>query len=321
MTLNITALTPYYIVQVSDRRMVYLDATGVPRDPPDDRGNKAIVVECDDGVFAITFCGIGEAGGQRTDLWLANWLMKEGGPDLPVTAMVEVICREATAWFGGFAASLPQHLRDHDFIVAGWRRDRPTPVPSMWIISVDNLQGRSTPRFGVVRHNQPAAGRWEVTVTGLHQALHRNEKRRIMAAIKKAPTVDRMENVLVEAVKSAVHQFVGQGSSVIALAPDGAVRATLHPAEGLPHDNMPVFIWHEAGLNITVGHAAISGGVEWCTVGGGRFHLKLAGKEPMPVGEGQARVGALNKMVPSKHKPGITDGSQVILMEFDPFRR
>ena len=62
MTINITAITPYFVIQASDRRM-----TAIPNGSYDDDANKGLLLQSDDGVFAVTFA----AGFLFTCLYIA----------------------------------------------------------------------------------------------------------------------------------------------------------------------------------------------------------------------------------------------------------
>lgn len=54
MTLILTLTTPVYVVQVSDRRLTYPDGSVF-----DDGANKALVVECADAQFSVSYTGLG----------------------------------------------------------------------------------------------------------------------------------------------------------------------------------------------------------------------------------------------------------------------
>jgi hypothetical protein len=63
MTLNLTLATPRYIIQTSDRR-----TTSVPDGRIiNDEANKGLVVKADDGIFSITFAGIGAYWWHRSE--------------------------------------------------------------------------------------------------------------------------------------------------------------------------------------------------------------------------------------------------------------
>ncbi len=75
MTLIITAMSPYRIVQVSDRRLTFPGGKLC-----DDQANKAITVNCDDAYFSVAYTGLARLRDRdsrkwvRTDEWAANTL-------------------------------------------------------------------------------------------------------------------------------------------------------------------------------------------------------------------------------------------------------
>ena len=83
MTLIITALSPYRVVQVSDRRLTLPGGRLY-----DDEAIKAVVVHCNDAYFSVAYTGLAQVRDrrtrkwERTDRWIANSLhdlMQEPG--------------------------------------------------------------------------------------------------------------------------------------------------------------------------------------------------------------------------------------------------
>lgn len=75
MTLIITAMSPYRIVQVSDRRLTLPGGR-----LHDDGAIKAVAVHCDDAYFSVAYTGLAQVRDrrtrrwERTDKWIANSL-------------------------------------------------------------------------------------------------------------------------------------------------------------------------------------------------------------------------------------------------------
>ncbi|HVD40306.1 MAG TPA: hypothetical protein VNC16_04810 [Solirubrobacterales bacterium] len=118
-------ITESWAIQVSDRRLVWLDQGKIVR--KDDERNKA-VVWCNRLAFAYT--GLAELGPRRepTDEWLARELaewwsagdQKEQGQDAVIAAIME---RAAAAMRRPrIARGIPPHLRRHAFVGIGWAR-------------------------------------------------------------------------------------------------------------------------------------------------------------------------------------------------------
>jgi hypothetical protein len=72
VTLIITVMSPYRIMQVSDRRLTLPGGKLY-----DDEANKAITVNCDDGYFSVAYTGLARLRDRdsrewvRTDEWAA----------------------------------------------------------------------------------------------------------------------------------------------------------------------------------------------------------------------------------------------------------
>jgi hypothetical protein len=60
------------MIQVSDRRLTTFDGKRI--DVVDEAANKSIVLQCNDGIFAIGYTGLGEIKGERTDEWIVKFL-------------------------------------------------------------------------------------------------------------------------------------------------------------------------------------------------------------------------------------------------------
>lgn len=200
MTLNITLATPSYVIQASDRRMVSIPEGKVC----DDEANKGLVIKADDGVFSITFAGIGRIYGKRVDIWLAEKLLDEGVPELPISQGVQVISRLATDWFGTFPKNLNKR---HSFIIAGWEKSGNDSSAVAWRISNSITDDGKTLESAMntfhVKKFDIKKPRALLQISGLTGAFSRDDKRRIEALLKTKLTPDKAEEALVNTIKRA----------------------------------------------------------------------------------------------------------------------
>jgi hypothetical protein len=121
MTLVISLITREHVVQVSDRKLVWLRGRQIVEE--DDHRNKA-VVWCNRLAFAYT--GFAELGkDHRTDLWIAGEL-GEWGQSIPpdgqsqdalLAALAKAAARELSSapW-----RDVPRDRRQHAIVAAGW---------------------------------------------------------------------------------------------------------------------------------------------------------------------------------------------------------
>lgn len=125
MTLVLSVLTPSHVVQVSDRRLVWLRNGSIERH--DDEKNKAVLWA---GRIQFAYTGLAELGRERrTDKWLAEALSKSytravADPNIDAvdqTYFLESLVREATDYFRGPRISkIDSSLRRHAFVAVGW---------------------------------------------------------------------------------------------------------------------------------------------------------------------------------------------------------
>lgn len=260
MTLNLTLLTPGHIIQTSDRRMVSMP----DGKPINNQANKDLVLEAADGIFAITFAGVGLYRGERVDLWLGGRMLDEGVPELPINDGLEIIRQLATDWFRTFPETVDKR---HTFVVAGWDSSTAKPRPAIWTVtnctSADDKMLEQARDVFHVRKYPFRGSRAAVHGFGLHQAIARSERRRLEAALRKSAQLDRAEEALVAMVRAAAHKpkwswgINGEVMS-IALSPHGQARCTFY-SESAPASNYaPLFVWYEAGRNIAAGDVEIT---------------------------------------------------------------
>ena len=109
MTLVLSCITPDYAIQVSDRRLTWVNGPNAGQ-VADDNRNKAVVV-CNKLTFAYN--GLAEIGAARTDEWLLDVVGR-----VPLEQVLSTVGPEATAAFLGIRAS--SSVKRHAFVVVGW---------------------------------------------------------------------------------------------------------------------------------------------------------------------------------------------------------
>jgi len=126
VTLILGCATQKHAVQVSDRRLVTPDGQLF-----DDDTNKAVLF-C--GRMALSYTGLAELDGKRTDLWLTEVLSSCQS----LSDAVYAIRDRSTSIFQSIA--LPPQLKRHAFVGVGWsRRSAEEPYRPM-LCSISNAQ-------------------------------------------------------------------------------------------------------------------------------------------------------------------------------------
>jgi hypothetical protein len=260
LTFNMTLATPGFVIQASDRRMVSVPDGKVFNDD----ANKGLVIKADDGVFSITFAGIGSYYGKRVDHWLAEKSLDEGVPELPISRGVQIISKLATDWFTTFPKSLDKR---HSFIIAGWEKLGNDSRAVAWRISNSVSENEETPGSDMdtfhVKRFDIKKGRALLYITGLTGAFSRDDRRIIEALLKTEVTLDKAEEALVDNIRRASSNpkwSWGINGNVRAILVDwsGKVRATQYPISGRPTRYIPLCMWYEAGRNYVAGDG-------WCS--------------------------------------------------------
>ncbi len=128
MTLVLSAITRHAVIQVSDRRLVWLNKDGEPL-RKDDEQNKAVLVW---NRMTISYTGLAELGSdKRTDLWIAKTLAKwSANPESSSSqdAAIDRLATEATRLFSEQPiAGLPPEYKHHCFVIVGWARFNDQP--------------------------------------------------------------------------------------------------------------------------------------------------------------------------------------------------
>ena len=252
MTLNLTLITPLYVIQASDRRMVSLPSYEVC----DDEANKGIILQTTDGTFALTFAGVGAIRTERMDMWLAQAIVTEGICELPIARGVELLSARLTQLFKQFPKG--QSCRHH-VVVSGWTAQG----PGMWIITnVDPPSGTLMDAFAVIGGLLPK-NKAVFFVTGLIQDFHRSERRRLKAALRNPEDIDKVERFLVALMRDVAQRpntSWGVNGNVLAVAIGSSrvARATYYPLDHERSNYAPLMVWSENGHNIIAGDAEIT---------------------------------------------------------------
>ena len=309
LTFNMTLATPGFVIQASDRRMVSVPDGKVC----DDDANKGLVIKADDGVFSITFAGVGICYGKRVDHWLAEKSLDEGVPELPMSQGVQVISKLATDWFGTFPKSLNER---HSFVVAGWERSGNDSRAVAWRISNSVSEDGETLESAMdtfnVRRFDIKKPRALLQITGLTGAFSRDDRRIIGALLKTKLTPDKAEEALVNNVRRASSNpkwSWGINGNVLAVLVDssGKVRATQYPILRKPIRYIPLCMWYEAGRNYVVGDGWCS--PNWTYQIGPIMYVM----PPLStVGKHDEKVGFLIRFEEAKHKKDAVRDIQVI---------
>lgn len=130
MTLVLSFLSPQHVVQVSDRRVTWLDGPNAGQIADDDQ-NKAVLVL---NRFAISYSGLATIDGIRTDDWIAK--LSSGVRPCSPQRLVTSLRDSATAAFRTRHGD-PRFKR-HAFVLAGWVRHAPEAPLAPIVIAVSN---------------------------------------------------------------------------------------------------------------------------------------------------------------------------------------
>lgn len=128
MTLVLSCITRDFVMQVSDRRLTYLDGR-----PPDDETNKAVFVL---GRVLMSFTGVGYIAGTVTHIWTVERLANlSDDPNKSLDVAFKQFTNEAS---GAFQRISGREAKRHAFVGVGWgqRRSDPSDLhPFIWTIS------------------------------------------------------------------------------------------------------------------------------------------------------------------------------------------
>lgn len=241
MTLVLSLITESWAIQVSDRRLVWLDAVGgIVR--KDDERNKA-VVWCNRLAFAYT--GLAELGPMReaTDEWLARELAESwanaGAVEQSQDAVVAAIADRASTAMKRprIARRIPAHQRRHAFVGVGWARFKGEDSMAPYVAQVHNFPESRDPKAPVADEFDVAilrlpAGDKQIFVNWMGQELDEPAKA-LLDELKGGDPRSReygshAAGVMVEIVRTvaASNELVGRGLLINSLP-----RWAIHPGE------------------------------------------------------------------------------------------
>jgi len=130
LTLVLNCISPKYVIQVSDRKLTWLNGPNKAK-TASDKANKAVVV-CNR--LVVSYTGLAQIGAQKTD----DWILDVVSSVTPYSAekIFRTLTERATQSFKQL--KLPLAKQHHAFIVSGWARfdSRDAPLtPFIKIIS------------------------------------------------------------------------------------------------------------------------------------------------------------------------------------------
>ena len=237
MTLVLSCITRDFIVQVSDRRLTWLNGPN-SGSVADDERNKAVVV-CNRLVFA--YSGLAEIGSLRTDDWLLEVIRRATVKSYNVRAVVSAIATEATDAFRRLVLS--RHLKRHAFVAAGWvKLAREAPLVPV-IVSISNAvddrwrwQRVASDQFIVLHALLRPSGRAELRCTGQHleELKAKRLRRQIDRCIEHNAGPGACVEILAKAIRDAARTRDTIGANLLAVSLP--IAATAHE----PSLSMPV---------------------------------------------------------------------------------
>ncbi|MCL5962180.1 MAG: hypothetical protein M1358_23170 [Chloroflexi bacterium] len=235
MTLIITAVTRDGIVQVSDRRLtkdgqVY-----------DDSSNRAICVSCSDGRLAISYTGLAEIGGQRTDEWLADYLASIVDDRIDTLSVFEALQKRTTSAFSRLR--IHQEHQELTLVLAGPRMHL---AVFGYVSNVLDWTGKRLPdvqeSFSLGVHWPMISARCRkatVQIDGRKDAVDETLQNRINKLKRKMYFQDShmVAQALVTIVRAAGQhpqfgKYIGRDCMSVILARTGGFQTMYHPDQG-----------------------------------------------------------------------------------------
>jgi len=245
MALIITAVTRDGIVQVSDRRLtkggqVY-----------DDSSNKAVCISCSDGRSAISYAGLAEIGGQRTDEWLADCLASIVDGEIDTLSVLEALQKRATSACAHLG--IPQEHRELTFVFAGPRKHL---AVFGYVSNVLDWNGKRLPD---VQESFSLGVRWPmirarcrkatVQIDGCKDAVDGTLRKRVNKLKRKMYFQDghTVAQTLVTIVRAAGRhpqfgKYIGRDCMSAIVPREGGLQTMYHPDKGTPVSYAPHLI-------------------------------------------------------------------------------
>ena len=216
MTLNITATTLRYVCQVSDRRLCRIVRDGTT-ELYTDQANKSTILQCKDARMAVTYHGIGEARGIRTDAWLVDVLKKSSPVMNPIKKVLEEFREQSSEWMDNLRHNSQGNDADyrHTFIFAGWVLNNPI---IFYVSNYENLKTREETSYPWLEFkgtfSRPILGSTNpcsLHAGGFHTALRKADIELLKKVIQKPGAQPKdVINIMVRAI-----QYVAKSSEYV----------------------------------------------------------------------------------------------------------
>ncbi len=141
MTLIISLANPYYCIHLSDRRI------SRNQQPLDDETNKATLLTCESGRFAVGFTGLAYIDSFKTQEWLLKSLSDVVDPDYSITGMLERLRIKATHDFRTIPVlkRLPASQQRLSVLFSGFLRGYISAFLSVLLSNYEDETGKEAP--------------------------------------------------------------------------------------------------------------------------------------------------------------------------------
>lgn len=244
MTLVLSAATPGFVVQASDRLLT--KTVGDQHAPHDEMANKSILYRARDGIAAISYSGVAYVEKQPTDEWIAErlwgapFVREPNGRDPPTIGFGkrrnDHSVDQAVATLKKAFDSLPQRLIDQGGIsvdLTGWRLDPPVRP---FLIEIERLRLAATSSVSGIARSPSSKNLWlggigaGVNFDSINTAFDRFRPSNVL-------TIENTEQTFVEQIRHASRANDTVGPNVLAILmpvpPSGPVIVRFHPTQ--PH--------------------------------------------------------------------------------------
>jgi hypothetical protein len=284
MTLILACATHDYVVQVSDRRLIWLVDNQVM--DQDDYANK-VVLFCRRMAFAYT--GLAEINGKKTDEWLMDVLAASNSlPDA-------CLAIESSATEAFRRISLPSSKKRHAFVGVGWTLLAPDEQLRAAICTISNAQGeqggwlpKARDKFTLQYTVLPELKSHQLENVGqrLSEKKTAEIERQIKNCIEHKTGPKPIARLLVRAVRevAARKRQVGQDLLVVSLPRNAVPSGELILMNAPPNREEMTFLYVPAGENDGVQYGPVLVGCgpqfrDWHASSGlARFGIISSGK-------------------------------------------
>jgi hypothetical protein len=217
MTLILTAVTPHYILQVSDR-LISIKSRPDDVRPADARSNKVVVYQPTDGMVTIAYAGLAYINNVNTDTWLAELLsgisLQEDNKAPPMRMGPVKNLWSLSVAIRNIEASMAKHVprtQSLTIIISGWRDKKRNRLP-FYLELV-----KSSGTHDVIRKSY-GAHRWISRIHDIGAVSPRALlASKLNSAIKSGAPLgpNKIEDVLVETIREVASQCSTVGPDVL----------------------------------------------------------------------------------------------------------